>query len=95
MFHARTKRIEVDYHFIHKINQNVNLHYIPSKDHIGDILTKGPTLNRFKFLKSKLIVCEPLFACKVELNKTTQRLKLSSGDQRVVIDLIDFSPTNT
>jgi hypothetical protein len=56
--HARTKHIEVDYHFIREkvLNRDVLLKFISTGDQIADIFTKGLSSARFLFLKSKLMV---------------------------------------
>ena len=50
-FHARTKHIDVHFHFIRQtISQNhLSLHYIPTDDMIADIFTKS--LSHHKFTK--------------------------------------------
>ena len=60
VYHARTKHIEVDYHFIREkvINKDIAIQYIPTLDQIADIFTKGLTSSRFQFLRNKLMVCE-------------------------------------
>jgi hypothetical protein len=61
VFHARTKHIEVDYHFIQEkvLNCDVLLKFISTIDQVADIFTKGLSLARFLFLKSKLMVLSP------------------------------------
>ncbi|PKU65368.1 Retrovirus-related Pol polyprotein from transposon TNT 1-94 [Dendrobium catenatum] len=56
VFHARTKHIEIDYHFIrqHINSGNLRLVHISSNDQIADILTKPFTTARFSDLRSKL-----------------------------------------
>jgi hypothetical protein len=58
VFHARMKHIEVDYHFIREkvLNCDVLLKFISTGDQIVDIFTRGLSLARFLFLKSKLMV---------------------------------------
>jgi hypothetical protein len=58
VYHARTKHIEVDYHFIHEkvLNKDITVHYTPTHDRIADIFTKGFTSPRFLFLHDKLMV---------------------------------------
>jgi hypothetical protein len=45
VYHACTKHIEVDYHFIHEkvVNKYVHTCYLPTIDQIADIFTKGLT----------------------------------------------------
>lgn len=62
VFHARTKHIELDYHFVrervalgsHRVQFN------PSIDQTTDILTKGLHKQRFQLLRSKLVRSRPL-----------------------------------
>lgn len=57
IFHARTRHIELDYHFIrervalgsHKVQ------FVPSHDQIADLLTKGLLKSRHVLLSSKLV----------------------------------------
>jgi hypothetical protein len=58
VFHARTKHIEVDYHFIREkvLNKDILVRYISTHDQIADVFTKGHTTARFMFLRSKLMV---------------------------------------
>ncbi|KAJ1685430.1 hypothetical protein LUZ63_016820 [Rhynchospora breviuscula] len=62
MFHARTKHVEIDFHFIRErvVNKQLVVKFIPSKDQIADGLTKGLTVTRFLDIRDKLMVrCEP------------------------------------
>ena len=56
--HARTKHIEINYHFVHDrvFNQSLSVHYTPSEDQLADIVTKALPTSRFLNLRSKLIV---------------------------------------
>jgi len=58
VYHARTKHIEVDYHFVHEkvLNKDISLAFISTADRIADIFTKGLSNARFQFLQSKLTV---------------------------------------
>ncbi|PKU74388.1 Retrovirus-related Pol polyprotein from transposon TNT 1-94 [Dendrobium catenatum] len=58
VFHARTKHIEIDFHFIrqHVDTGNISLAHIPSKDQIADILTKAFSSTRFNDLRTKLTI---------------------------------------
>jgi hypothetical protein len=59
-FHACTKHIEVDVHFIwEKVANDVCLKFISTVDQVVDIFTKGLSSVRFNFLKNKLMLCLP------------------------------------
>ena len=55
-YHARTKHINVTYHFSHEkvASHEAALTYIPTKDNIVDILTKGLKLHQHCYLMGKL-----------------------------------------
>ncbi|KAI0494414.1 hypothetical protein KFK09_024548 [Dendrobium nobile] len=54
-FHARTKHIEFNYHFIRDCikDQQISIHHISSKDLPADIFTKTLPITRFLQLKHK------------------------------------------
>ena len=55
-YHARTKHINVTYHFIREkvASHEAALTYVPMKDNIADILTKGLELHQHRYLMEKL-----------------------------------------
>jgi hypothetical protein len=57
-FHARTKYIELNYHFVHeKVTAGlINVKFICSQDQVADALTKPLSVAHFKNLWSKLTV---------------------------------------
>uniref|UniRef100_A0A2N9FMC6 Integrase catalytic domain-containing protein n=1 Tax=Fagus sylvatica TaxID=28930 RepID=A0A2N9FMC6_FAGSY len=57
VFHARTKHIEVDYHFIRDrvVRKDLQVRFINSGDQLADILTKGLALGPFSKLCGKLL----------------------------------------
>jgi histone deacetylase 1/2 len=59
VFHARTKHVEIDYHFIREkvCNRDGKVQYISTLDQVADIFTKGQSAQRFQVLKHKLMVC--------------------------------------
>lgn len=56
VFHARTKHIEVDVHFVREKVQAkiIDVGYVPSEDQIADIFTKPLAEKRFLLLRSRL-----------------------------------------
>ena len=57
VFHARTKHIEVDYHFVREkvLRRDVMLKFISTHDQLADLFTKGLPSPRFNWLTSKLM----------------------------------------
>lgn len=60
MFHARTKHVEIDYHFVRErvVSKELSVRFLCSKDQLADIMTKPLPTSRFQFLTSKLIVTD-------------------------------------
>lgn len=58
IFHARTKHVEIDYHFIREkvLNKQLLVQHIGTLVQIADVFTKALPEARFQFLKSKLMV---------------------------------------
>lgn len=62
VFHARTKHVEVDFHFVREkvANKKLSVQHISTDDQIADVFTKPLTSQRFTFLRSKLRVADRL-----------------------------------
>jgi len=58
IFHAQTKHVEVDYHFVRDrvAKKEIQIPFISSKDQLHDVLTKPLCHSIFAFLRSKLHV---------------------------------------
>ncbi|BBG99739.1 transposable element gene [Prunus dulcis] len=58
VFHARTRHVEVDYHYVREkvVRQELDVRYLATHDQIADIFTKGLSIPRFQLLTSKLPV---------------------------------------
>jgi hypothetical protein len=61
VFHARTKHIEVDYHFVREkvLNRDILIKFINIHDQVADVFTKGLPSARFLVLNVKLMVVPP------------------------------------
>lgn len=61
VFHARTKHIKIDAHFIREkvAAKIVKIGYVPTAGQVADIFTKALPLPQFVYLASKLI-CSPM-----------------------------------
>ena len=62
IFHARTKHIEVDYHYIREkvLSKELKVHFISTLDQLADIFTKALSSPRFLDLAHKLMGVPPL-----------------------------------
>lgn len=56
VFHAPTKHVEVDFHFVRDkvLHKQLLIQYVLSAYRTADVLTKPLTISHFQFLKSKL-----------------------------------------
>lgn len=60
VYHARTKHVEVDYHFIREkvLLKQIQVQHIGTALQVADIFTKPLSVGRFLFLKTKLMVVD-------------------------------------
>ena len=58
IFHARTKHVEIDYHFVRDkvASGDIQVNFISTKDRLADIFTKPLPGPRFSSLRDKLQV---------------------------------------
>ena len=64
VYHARTKHIELDVHFIRNLisEHKLEVRYVPTESQTVDVLTKPLSLDRFRLLCSKLTMCAPMLS---------------------------------
>ncbi|PKI70550.1 hypothetical protein CRG98_009055 [Punica granatum] len=63
IFHAQTKHIEIDYHFVRErfMRKQLSIRFISSDDQLADALTKGLSSSHFVDIRSKLHVTQSPF----------------------------------
>jgi hypothetical protein len=76
IYYARTKHIEVDYHFIHEkiLHKDLIASYISTYDQCADIFTKGLTSSYFCFLRDKLLVTYPPMSLRVAVREKPPKM---------------------
>ena len=59
VFHARTKHIEVHYHFIREkvLQGEIHMKLTPTEEQVADIFTKGLSVNKFQDMRRQLGMC--------------------------------------
>ena len=64
VYHARTKHIELDVHFIRNLisEHELEVQHVPTESQPVDVLTKPLSLDRFRLLCSKLTMCAPMLS---------------------------------
>jgi hypothetical protein len=86
VYHARTKHIEVDYHFVREkvLNKDIYISFIATADQIADIFAKGLSTARFLFLRSKLTVTPSPVSLRgdVKPHETAAITAVSNGAQQ-------------
>ncbi|KAM2657198.1 hypothetical protein EV1_012593 [Malus domestica] len=69
VFHARTKHVELDYHYIREkvLSNALSVHFICTQDQLADICTKPLSKARFHLLRHKLALRQPSFSLRGDI----------------------------
>ena len=59
VFHARTKHVEVLYHFIRKkvLQKEIEIHQLKTDDQAANLFTKGLNIGKFEKFRRQLNMC--------------------------------------
>jgi hypothetical protein len=73
-FHARTKHIELDFHFVREnvADGAILVRFICSQDQLADALTKPLSVTRFNMLRTKLTVTGSTLRLRERVNSNTE-----------------------
>jgi hypothetical protein len=84
VYHAQTKHIEVDYHFIREkiLHKDMVACYISTEDQSAYIFTKGLTSQHFIFLHDKLMFTPPPMCLKGAIRVTSTSHPLISNNDK-------------
>ena len=77
VFHARTKHIEVDVHFIKEkvMSKEGEVRFIPSEKQIADVFTKALNNSMFEYFKDKLILDKSKFSLRGDVNSVVKEVR--------------------
>ena len=85
VFHARTKHVEIDFHFVRErvATQQLSISYISAEDQIADIFTKPLSRQRFNKLASKLNVRDLPLSLSGGKRDITELSKLTGSNYQI------------
>jgi hypothetical protein len=88
MFHARTKHIAIDYHFVRDrvAAKQLEVKFLSSKDQTADILTKPLATLRFTLLKTKLNVQQSTLSLRGRIGSHEDKHEVRISNEDKVLD---------
>jgi len=100
VFHARTKHVEIDFHFVRDrvADKSLVVRFVPSSDQIADVLTKPLVSAKFQNFCYKLNVRSPPLILREDINATTTQdshSKYESCAAQLYPKLVDKKPISS
>jgi hypothetical protein len=97
VFHARTKHVEIDFHFVHDrvADKSLDIRFIPRSDQLADVLTKSLVSTRFQMLCSKLNVRLPTLILREGINATHTQDSQSKHESCALQSVRESNDRNT
>jgi hypothetical protein len=89
-YHARTKHIEIDYHFVRDrvASKTLMVKFLSSKAQLADVLTKPLVSHRFNFLKTHLNMCPPILRLQGRIMTSEDKERFNSKDNTITAPIL-------